>query len=70
MGPWYSPYADGPDPKLVRSKRLRIQFRNIKEAMIGARSAFTSVGRAAFKAAYLFDNTLGYREETTNGGER
>lgn len=61
MGPWYSPYADGPDPKLVKSKRLRIQFRNIKEAMIGARSAFTSVAAAAHGAAYQFNNTLALR---------
>ena len=47
MGPWYSPYRDGPDPELVLRKRQEIKCRAIMEQTAKLRESFLRLGNMA-----------------------
>lgn len=50
MGPWYSPYRDGPDPKLVARKRMIIKMNEVTNALKVFTETMRRIGLSATEA--------------------
>lgn len=50
MGPWYNPYRDGPDPKLVERKRMVLKMRSVTAALKEFTEVMRRVGLATTQA--------------------
>lgn len=58
MGPWYDPYRDGPDPALVRRKRVAIKIQSLQSFARTLGRSFDRIGKAADEAAASIKEAL------------